>query len=248
MASTLSSTIDASPRPSLVAVLLGAPQRHYRWTWVTVFALCLAPLIVLVYEFATGNLGVNKLERLSHLTGAWALNFLLTTLAMTPLRRWSVRLARGLKVTYGRRLSDWNWLIRLRRTLGLSAFFYALIHAMIYLALELGFDFALLAREVAEKPYLIAGAATLLLLVPLAATSTNAMMRRLGGNWRRLHRLIYAAGITGILHYVWLAKIGVATPYEYAVVLAVLLGDRVVAAFSRNARQPIDDGMEAPER
>src|SRR5215470_3647301 len=203
MASTSANTIDAAPQRSLAALLLGAPQRHYRWTWVVVLAICLAPLITLVWEFTTGTLGVNKLERLSHLTGTWALNLLLTTLAMTPLRRYSVRLARALNVTYGRRLSDWNWLIKLRRTLGLSAFSYALIHALIYLALEVGFDLALLAREIGEKPYLIAGAATLALLVPLAATSTDGMMRRLGRNWRRLHRLIYAAAIAGVLHYAW---------------------------------------------
>jgi len=211
--------------------------------------MCLAPFALLVWEYAADRLGVNPFERLSHFTGTWALNLLLTTLAVTPVRRHAVRLARAARASYGRRFSDWNWLVKLRRTLGLAAFFYAVLHASVYLSLDLGFDFRSLARDLAEKPYIVAGATALAMLAPLAATSTDAMMRRLGRNWRRLHRLIYAVGIVAVLHYLWFSKAGITTPYAYAAVLAVLLVDRIMAALTRSAPgQPTDDELEVPER
>ena len=234
---------------ALVEAVLRAPQRHYRWTWLVVLGLCVAPFALLVWEYAADRLGVNPFERLSHFTGTWTLNLLLTALAVTPVRRHAVRLARAARAPCGRRFSDWNWLVKLRRTLGLATFFYAVLHASVYLGLDLGLDFKSLARDLAEKPYIVAGAAALAMLIPLAATSTDAMMRRLGRNWRRLHRLIYPVGIVAVLHYLWFAKVGVTAPYVYAAVLAVLLVDRIMAAFTRSAPgRPMDYDMEVPER
>jgi sulfoxide reductase heme-binding subunit YedZ len=234
---------------ALGAALLAAPQRHYRWTWRIALALCCAPVALLGGEFAAGRLGVNPFERLSHFTGTWALDLLVATLAITPARRHAVNLARAIGAPYGRRPSDWNWLVRLRRTLGLAAFFYGALHAAVYFTLDLGFDLAAFAGELSAKPFIAAGVAAFLLLVPLAATSTDAMMRRLGRNWRRLHRLVYATGILAVLHYVWLAKPGISTPYVYAALLALLLLDRLVAALRRRgSAQPVDEGMEVAER
>jgi sulfoxide reductase heme-binding subunit YedZ len=233
----------------LAVAALRAPQRHYRWTWLLALSLCLAPFALLAWEYAAQRLGVNPFERLSHFTGTWALNLLLVTLAVTPARRHAVRLARAAGAPYGRRYSDWNWLVKLRRTLGLAAFFYAFLHASVYLGLDLGLKFSSLVRDFSEKPYIIAGMTALALLVPLAATSTDAMMRRLGRNWRRLHRTIYAVGVVAVLHYLWFAKAGITAPYYYAGVLFVLLADRIVAALAKRAPgRPADDDMEVPER
>jgi sulfoxide reductase heme-binding subunit YedZ len=234
---------------SIAVAALSAPQRHYRWTWLLALSLCLAPFALLAWEYAAQRLGVNPFERLSHFTGTWALNLLLVTLAVTPARRHAVRLARAAGASYGRRYSDWNWLVKLRRTLGLAAFFYAFLHASVYLGLDLGLEFRSLARDLSEKPYIVAGMTALALLVPLAATSTDAMMRRLGRNWRRLHRTIYAVGVVAVLHYLWFSKAGIVTPYYYAAVLFVLLADRIVAALAKRAPgRPADDDMEVPER
>jgi sulfoxide reductase heme-binding subunit YedZ len=234
---------------ALVEAVLRAPQRHYRWTWGIVLALCLVPLARLAWELAAGRLGINPFERLSHFTGTWAFNLLLVTLAVTPVRRHLVRLARAAQAPHGKRLSDWNWIVKLRRTIGLAAFLYAVLHAAVYVSLDLAFEFRYLARDLAEKPYVVAGATALVLLVPLAVTSTDAMIRRLGRNWRRLHRLVYAIGLLAALHYLWYAKPGMAAPYAYASVLAVLLADRVFAAYGKPLPgRPSDDGMEVPER
>jgi sulfoxide reductase heme-binding subunit YedZ len=234
---------------ALIAAVLRAPQRYYPWTWRLVFVLCLMPLATLVWEYFNGQLGVNPFERLSHYSGTWALNLLLVTLSVTPARRYAVKLCRAGNAMYGRRMSDWNWLFKLRRMLGLSSFFYAVLHAAVYLVLDLDLDLAVLAREFAEKPYIAAGVAAFVLLVPLAATSTDGMMRRLGRNWRRLHRLVYPIGIIAALHYIWFAKVGVLAPYVYAAVLAALLLDRVTASVGwRALGKPKDDGMEVPER
>lgn len=231
-----------------VAALLAAPQRHYGRTRVLAIALCAAPFLVLAWEAATGTLGINPFERLSHATGLWALKLLLVTLAVTPLRRHATWLATRLRAPHGRRLSDWNWLVRLRRPVGLAAFGYAVLHLGVYAGLDVGLDAAAFARDLREKPYILAGATALLLLVPLAATSTDAMVRRLGRHWRRLHRLVYLVGIAAAVHYLWGAKAGALAPQVYAGVLAVLLLDRVIASAARRARGGRDDGMEVPER
>lgn len=180
-----------------------------------VLALACLPLVLLAVDAATDGLGANPVEALLHRTGDWALRFLLLALAVTPLRRFA-----GLP-----------WLAPFRRTLGLLAFAYASLHALTYAVLDRGLLWEEIAVDVFERPYVTAGALALLLMIPLAVTSTRAMMRRLGGRgWQRLHRLVYAVGILAVLHFLWSSKLDRPEPVFYGVVLAVLLLARLPAA------------------
>lgn len=178
-----------------------------------VFAACLLPLAALIHGLLTDRLGANPIEALTRGLGEWTLRLLLLTLAVTPLRR----------------LAGLPWLIQLRRMLGLYAFFYAVLHFMSYLWLDQFFDWGEIGKDIVKRPFITVGFAAFLLLIPLAATSTNAMVRRLGGErWRRLHRAVYAIAVLGVLHYWWLVKKDVTQPAIYAVLLAVLLGLRLL--------------------
>jgi len=171
------------------------------------FIVSLIPLAVLIVNTITDNLGSNPIEAIRLFTGDWTLYFLLITLAITPLRR----------------MSGWNELIRYRRMLGLYAFFYASLHFLSYLILDQFFDWQEIWRDVLKRPYITIGTAAFVLLIPLAVTSTNNMMKRLGKNWQRLHSLIYVIGTLGILHYLWLVKADVRTPLLLGAVLVTLL-------------------------
>lgn len=176
------------------------------------FAICLLPLARLAWLGAGGGLGANPIEFVTHSTGRWTLTFLLVTLAVTPLRRWL----------------GWNWLLRLRRMLGLFAFFYAALHFSTYLVLDQFFDLGAIAKDVLKRPYITVGFTAFVLLIPLAVTSTNAMVRRLGARrWQRLHRLVYVIGVAGVVHWWWLVKADIRLPLAYGAVLAVLLGARL---------------------
>ena len=175
---------------------------------MALFVLALLPLGQLVYWTWSGNLGANPVQTMTFLTGDWGLYFLLMTLAITPLRR----------------LLGWNWLQRFRRMLGLFAFFYVTLHFLVYLVFDQFFDLASIAADVGKRPYITVGFTAFILMIPLALTSTNAMMRRLGRRWQRLHRLIYAIGVLAILHYLWLVKADIRRPAAFAALLALLLG------------------------
>ncbi|HCA27046.1 MAG TPA: sulfoxide reductase heme-binding subunit YedZ [Betaproteobacteria bacterium] len=191
------------------------------WVKAVVFFLSLAPLARLGWLGVHGGLGANPIEFITHSLGTWTLVFLLLTLAITPLRRW-------LHVPA---------LVRLRRMLGLYAFFYAALHFVPYLWLDQFFDWAAIAKDVVKRPFITAGFAALLLLAPLAATSTTGMIRRLGAKrWQRLHYLIYPAAIVAVLHYLWLVKQDLTQPLFYAAALAILLGYRVAGHFRRRWR------------
>ena len=166
--------------------------------------------------------------------GRWTLRILLASLAMTPLRI----------------LTGQAWPITLRRLLGLFAFAYALLHFSVWVVLDFFFDWELMIADIVKRPYITVGMTALVLLTPLALTSTSGMIKRLGGKaWRRLHRLAYVAAILGVLHYLWLAKVGVHTPWIYAAVLAVLLGIRAFDAIRRKisaaARAGVSPGARA---
>jgi len=176
-----------------------------------VFVACLLPLAWLLWLTWQGQLGVNPVETLSHRTGDWSLRFLLLTLAVTPLRR----------------LSGWNRLQRFRRMLGLFAFFYVCLHFAVYLVFDQFFDWQAIVADVAKRPYITVGFTAFLLLIPLAVTSTNGMMKRLGRNWQRLHRLVYLIAVLGVLHYAWLVKADLREPLLYGGLLSVLLGYRL---------------------
>jgi methionine sulfoxide reductase heme-binding subunit len=174
-------------------------------------ALGLAPLGALALGALRGDLGANPVETVTHVTGEWTLRLLLATLAVTPLRR-----------ILGR-----PGLAPYRRTLGLLAFGYACLHFATYVALDLTFDFGAVAEDVAKRPYITVGFTAFCLLIPLAATSTRAMARRLGRRWVTLHRLVYVAAVLGIVHFLWLVKADLRPPLVHAAVLAVLLGLRL---------------------
>lgn len=174
------------------------------------FSICLAPFIALVIGVFTDSLGTNPVETLTHETGDWTLRFLLVTLSITPLRR----------------LTGANWLIRLRRMFGLYAFFYACLHFLTYLWFDHYFDWAEIVEDIPKRPFVTIGFTAFVLLIPLAATSTNAMMRRLKKNWMRLHQLVYIVAVLGILHFLWLVKADIFEPMAYAAILLVLLGYR----------------------
>ncbi len=190
-------------------------KRRLRFIKLGVFLLCLTPLARLALEtFGIGglSLGANPIEELLHRCGKWGLNFLLITLAVTPVRR----------------IARINWLIHLRRMFGLFAFFYILLHFTIYAVLDQGLAINYIFEDIVERPYITLGMLALLMLIPLAVTSTNGMMRRLGRNWQKLHRLVYVIAILGVWHFFWQVKGDEPEPMVYAGILALLLSIRIV--------------------
>jgi methionine sulfoxide reductase heme-binding subunit len=192
--------------------------QRYRYIYKPlVFTACLLPLAWLAcgaFGWFGLSLGADPVKELEHECGKTALNLLLLTLAVSPVRE----------------LTGQPQLLRLRRMLGLFAFFYVLLHFSIYLVLDLELNFATLGADIAKRPYITIGFTGLLLLVPLAITSTNGMMRRLGRRWQSLHRLIYVIAVLGVWHFYWQVKRDVREPLIYAGILAILLGYRVVRA------------------
>lgn len=175
------------------------------------FAACLVPFALYVHRWFGDDLGANPIEAITRASGDWTLRFLLITLAVTPLRR----------------LTGVNWLLRFRRMLGLFAFFYACLHFTTYIWLDQFFDLHAIARDVMKRPFITVGFSAFVLLVPLAATSTNYAIRRLGGRrWQALHRSVYAIGILAVVHYWWLVKADILEPLIYGLILAALLGLR----------------------
>ena len=177
-----------------------------------VFAAALAPAASLVWRATHDGLGANPVETLTHATGDWTFNFLLLTLAITPLRA----------------ITGQHWLVRLRRMLGLFAFFYGLLHFLTFAGFDHAFDPGAIMHDVAKRPFVAAGFVAFVLMIPLAATSFNAAVRWLGGRrWQELHRSVYAIGIIACVHYFWLVKItAIQWPLLYAAILAALLGWR----------------------
>lgn len=176
------------------------------------FLACLAPLAYYAWGAQTDTLGANPIEAVTRGLGDWALNFLLITLAVTPLRK----------------LSGWAWLGRLRRMLGLFVFFYATLHLGTYLWFDQFFDWPAIARDILKRPFITVGMISFVLLVPLAASSNAFAIRKLGGRrWQELHRSVYAIGLLAVLHYAWMVKADISRPLAYAAVLGVLLGLRV---------------------
>lgn len=196
--------------------------RQTSLTKAIVFLAALIPLARMVYLTVTGQL-VEPLEFITRSTGDWTLYFLCITLAITPLRR----------------LTKWNWLVKLRRMLGLFMFFYGVLHFMTFLWFDHFFDLAEMWKDVLRRPFITVGFIAFVLLIPLAATSTNAMIRRLGGKrWQWLHRLIYVIAPLAILHFWWMkaGKHNFTEPIIYGSILAVLLGLRVFWALRKQAK------------
>ena len=209
-------------------LLIAVVNQNNVTSWVikpVLFAAALIPLALLIWGGFTGGLGANPVETITFQTGEWALRFLLITLAITPLRR----------------ISGWQAAIRLRRMLGLFSFFYVCLHFTTYLWLDQYFSVADILDDIIERPFITVGFTGFILLIPLAVTSTNAMVRRLGGkNWRRLHRLAYVAAGAGTVHFLWLVKADLREPLIYLGVFVGLMAlrlPRVAKLISINSRE-----------
>lgn len=186
----------------------------------TIFAAALVPAAALVYWTLTGEAGPNPIDFITDTTGTTALSCLVLSLTVTPLRR----------------LSGRNELIKLRRMLGLYAFFYACLHVLTWSVLDWFFDWESMAADIVKRPFITLGMTTFLLLLPLAITSTEGWIRRLGRRWTRLHRLVYVAAITATIHFWWVVKVDFRQPRLWALALSVLLGFR--AWWTLQARVP----------
>lgn len=186
---------------------------------ILVYGFGFVPAVWLFYQGINDRLGADPMRYLEQALGLWALRFLIATLAITPLRQlFSVNL------------------LRYRRALGLLAFYYALLHLLTYLVLDQGLDLGAIGADIVKRPYITIGMATFLILVPLALTSTNAAIRRMGGQaWARLHRLVYVAAIGAALHFILVVKSWPPEPLVYAAIVAGLLGYRLVRSLGRKA-------------
>ncbi len=186
------------------------------------FLVCLGPLAYYAWGAQADALGANPIEAVTRGMGTWALNFLLITLTVTPLRK----------------ASGWVWLIRLRRMLGLFVFFYAALHLATYLWFDQFFDWAEIFKDILKRPFITVGMICFALLLPLAATSNAFAIRRLGGRrWQNLHRSIYLISMLAVLHYFWMVKADLSTPLIYAGLLAALLGIRIWWRLQERNRQ-----------
>ena len=184
------------------------------------FLAALAPAAILSYRAYTGgDLGVNPVETLTHETGQWALRFLLASLAITPIRR----------------LTGWNRIIIFRRMLGLFAFFYAVLHLSVWMVFDHYFTIETMWADIVKRPFITMGTLALVLMVPLALTSTKGWIRRLGSRWTQLHRLVYVSAAAAVLHFIWKEKVIIDETLMYAGILAVLLAIRVFFAWRKRA-------------
>lgn len=174
-------------------------------------ALCLLPFAALIWGIFTDGLGANPVETLTRETGEWTLRLLLITLAISPLRQWTGQTA---------------WL-RFRRMLGLYTFFYVCCHFSIWLVFDHSLDLAAMIEDIVERPYITVGFSAFVLLIPLAVTSNQASVRRLGRRWKSLHQLVYLIVLLGILHFMWLVKADYLEPSIYAIIAALLLLHRI---------------------
>ena len=176
-----------------------------------IFLLSLFPLTRLIYLGSNDALGANPIEFLERSTGTWALVFLMISLSMTPFRQWC----------------GFNEFIQFRRMLGLYMFFYACLHIICYVWLDHWFDLYEIANDITKHPYVLVGFTAFLFSIPLAITSTKAMMKRLGGRWKSLHRLIYLISVLAVLHFLWLVKKDHTEPLIYAAVFLSLIALRI---------------------
>ena len=192
------------------------PRRWIILLKIVIWVLCLSPVSLLTWKATHDLLGANPLSEITLTTGHWTLYLLLTTLAISPLRK----------------ISRLNWLIRFRRLVGLFAFFYGCLHLMTYLWFDKAFDVHEIVKDIYKRPFITAGMTAWLLMLPLALTSTGSSIRWLGGKrWQKLHRLIYFSAIAGVVHFWWLVKRDLTRPEIMAAILTLLLAFRIVDRF-----------------
>jgi sulfoxide reductase heme-binding subunit YedZ len=196
-----------------------------------VFVLCLSPFLILGWNAYNETLSANPIDDITDATGTWTLRFLLITLAITPLRR----------------ISGWNWLLQIRRMVGLFAFFSVSLHFFTYLYLDQFFLWEEILADIPKRPFITVGFAGLLLMIPLAATSTDRITKWMGGkNWTRLHRLVYFSALAGVIHYLWLVKADTQPPLTYGALLVLLMGARLWYFIKPRLNRSIPRAQPAP--
>jgi sulfoxide reductase heme-binding subunit YedZ len=195
-------------------------KKHWAVIKTVVFILSVMPFGLLVYGAINDQLGANPIEALHFGFGDWALRFLCIGLALTPIKT----------------LTGQSWPMRFRRMMGLFVFFYASLHLLVFIVLDLSLSWDAFKDEVPKSPYILMGLLTYLLLLPLAATSSKKMQKRLGRSWLMLHRLVYVAGLTALVHFFWLVKSDYTEPLIYAVVIGILLGIRIMVYCRKRAK------------
>lgn len=223
-------------------------KQHYALIRIFIIVACSVPAARLAYLYFYGSLGINPLQVLQQNSGSWALVFLCISLAITPLRRLTTRLAQLMHSRYGKRLSDWNWIIKTRRLFGLTSFFYAAMHVFIYLHFDLGYDWEWALEDMQQKQYLVIGLVSFVIITTLALTSPFFMIRLLGKNWRRLHRSVYLLAILVLVHQWMAVKAGIYDPWYFSIIIALLLGYRLLSSLGIGLKKPFDDGMEVKPR
>lgn len=226
-------------------IFLRSCQQHIIVVKIIIFILLLLPFLILVYQYFFGVLGINPLDVLMDTTGRWAFHSLLLSLLITPLRRWLTLFFRMMGALYGRRLSDWNWLIRCRRMVGLFSFFYALLHFFLYAYFEFDFNWGEIGYDIKTRPFIILGFLGFSGLLILSLTSPRFILRKMGRYWRMLHRLVYVVVILIAMHFYFLSKYGDIRSLIYAAFVFILLMDRVLFATLWMSKLSNDNGMES---
>jgi sulfoxide reductase heme-binding subunit YedZ len=201
---------------------------RFRILKAALFVLAALPAVWLAVDGLRGNLTADPIEEITHRTGWWAITLLMVTLAVTPVRRFT----------------GWNRIVKVRRMLGLFAFFYVTLHLLTYVVLDLFFAFDIFLEDVAERPYITLGMAAFLILSALALTSTRGWIRRLGTRWQQLHRLVYVAALLGVVHFYWQVKADTREPLIYAGILLTLLAARVRWSKGRQGTRSARTGSE----
>ena len=187
-----------------------------RYIKIPIFFLSLLPILIIFYQIIFNQLGPEPVKEITHVTGNWTLRFIIITLAMTPLQKFT-------------KLNFW---ITYRRMFGLFVFFYASAHMMTYVGIDYRFDWSSISDDIIKKKFIFAGFLAWLLLVPLALTSSKRMIRLLRDKWKKLHKLIYIISLLGIVHFLWLVKVVTAEPLIYLIIIIILLTLRIKTKFN----------------
>jgi methionine sulfoxide reductase heme-binding subunit len=185
--------------------------------WWVMMITGLLPFCGLVLKIALDNLGANPVQAVHYYLGLWSIRFLCLSLAVSPLRK----------------ITSWKWPLTYRRMIGLFTFFYTSLHVFSYLVLDHALVWQNIAQDMLESPYIFMGLCAYMIILPMAITSTKAWQKRLGSNWKKLHRFVYLAGVTAVIHYFWQLKGNLAEPLLYSLIVALLLGFRVVMRYKK---------------
>lgn len=223
-------------------------RNHFNKLKWSIFCLSALPFLYLCWKYYTDDLGINPLAYLTRETGEWAVIFLIITLIVTPFRRFSNDMLTKYQMAYGKRLSDWNFIIRLRRMFGLYSAFYVTLHLLVYLWFDQNFEFDYILIDIRERPFILAGMAGFIIYVLLTITSNSFMIKTLKKNWLRLHKLMYPLAILTMLHIWWQGKEGIYNMLEYSVIITFLLLYRVLISVGIIHVRKGDTGMMVDER